>query len=794
MSVKLRIEELRNLIREANYQYYIKDEPTIPDSEYDRLFDELVELEAANPDLITNDSPTQRVGAAVTGINPVRHIKQMFSLGKTTTHEGVWDFDRRVRELLDLSPNEVIDYSAELKFDGLAISIRYEYGELVQAATRGDGEVGEDVTHNVRTITNIPLHLGRGRHWPVFEVRGEIYMPKSSLEKYNKSALDEGGKLLSNPRNAAAGSIRQLDPSEAKKRGLRFFAYGVGAGIECLGKIKKQSEILTGLNKLGFSVAGETVVVHGPEGCIRFFTEIGNKRNQLDYDIDGVVYKVDSIEWQSILSEDMRKPRWAIAHKFPPLEKMTVLKNIFVQIGRTGAVTPMAELEPVDIAGVIVSRATLHNADQVARLDVRIGDTVIVRRAGDVIPEVVRFVPELRNPNSMQWAMPKRCPRCGSELVARKKVHKSLKSGVIYSEGTTIECSGGLICTDQLKESIVHFASRRAMDIEGLGDSYVEDLVEFGYVRSPADLYKLKIEDLLEMKRRAEGQDVFLLDGSKKGEVPTKWAQNLISAIESSKITTLSRFIYALGIMHIGEATAKTLAEWLGGLEFIRKSPASIFRALPDIGDEVAYSIASFFFQEGNAKVVDELIARGITFKDEKLPSSRLHEVLNLGSLLNSLRINKLGSKGIELLSGRYSSLHELRKSLPSEWVGLGVPSSAAENLSEFMNDASRFDALLADEAAMQNLLANAPEKSETIDGPLSGKVVVITGTLAGFTRDSIKELLESYGAKITDSVSKKTDILIAGEAAGSKLAKAQNLGVEVWGEEKLNAFIASQG
>lgn len=796
MSAEQRIEELRNLIREANYQYYIKDEPTLPDSEYDRLFDELVELETENPSLVANDSPTQRVGVAVTGISPVKHAKQMYSLGKTTTSDGVWDFDRKVRELLDLDPNQVIDYSAELKFDGLAISIRYEHGELVQAATRGDGEVGEDVTHNVRTIINIPLHLAGSKDWPVFEVRGEIYMPKSSLDKYNKNALNEGGKLLSNPRNAAAGSIRQLNPSEAKKRGLRFFAYGVGAGIDCLRKINNQSEILIELNRLGFSVASETTVVHGPEGCIQFYSEVGNKRNQLDYDIDGVVYKVNRVEWQSILSEDMRKPRWAIAHKFPPLEKLTILKNIFVQVGRTGAVTPMAELEPVDIAGVTVSKATLHNADQVARLDVRIGDTVIVRRAGDVIPEVVRYVPEFRNSSLIPWVMPKRCPSCGSELVARKKVHKSLKSGVIYSEGTTVECSGGLVCTAQLKESIVHFASRRAMDIEGLGDSYVEDLVDFGYVRSPADLYKLKISDLLEMKIRADARDNFFLDGYKQSGVgvPTKWAQNLISAIESKKNTTLSRFIYALGIMHIGEATAKTLVDWLGSLKFIRLSPACIFRALPDIGDEVAYSIARFFSQDGNAKVVDNLILQGVVFNDEKPPSSRLREILNLGCLLEPLRVNKLGLKGIELLSDRYSSLYELKNSSPSEWIMLGVPSIAADNLSKYLDDANMFNALLADETAMRNLLANASEYPDSIDGPLSGKVVVLTGSLSGFTRDSAKELLESYGAKITDSVSKKTDILIAGVAAGSKLMKAQNLGVEIWDEEKLKKFIGYQG
>jgi len=516
----------------------------------------------------------------------------------------------------------------------------------VQGATRGDGETGEDVTANLRTVRAIPLKL-RGTGWPaVLEVRGEVIMLRKDFEAFNAYARAHDEKTLANPRNGAAGSLRQLDPAITAKRKLSFFAYAVGV-VEGGELPPTHSATLQQLREWGFPVSPEVGTARGFDGLIAYFRRIGAKRDRLPYDIDGVVYKLDDYEGQRTMGFVARAPRWAIAHKFPAQEQTTTVEAIEIQIGRTGAATPVARLAPVQVAGVTVTNATLHNADQVARLDVRVGDTVIVRRAGDVIPEVVRVMPELRPPHTRPWHMPAHCPVCGSAL--------------LREEGeAAFRCSGGLICAAQRKEALIHFASRRAMDIDGLGERYVDALVDFGYVHTPADLYKLTLDDFLEMKRRADERDGTTPETVKAGKIATKWAENLLDGIAASKATTLARFLFGLGIMHIGESTAKTLAAWLGRLEFVRRTPAPVLRVLPDIGGEVAASIAGFFAQPGNQQVVDALLAAGVRFGDEGEPSPKLRERLGLAVLLDMANVNKLGPKSTALLAAQYPTLQRL--------------------------------------------------------------------------------------------------------------------------------------
>jgi DNA ligase (NAD+) len=474
-----------------------------------------------------------------------------------------------------------------------------------------------------------------------------------------------------------------------------------------------------------------------------------------------------------------RAPRWAVAHKFPAQEQTTTVEAIEINIGRTGAATPLARLKPVQVGGVTVSNATLHNADQVARLDVRVGDTVIVRRAGDVIPEVVRVMPELRPPHTRPWHMPTHCPVCNSALVRE--------------EGEAAwRCSGGLICAAQRKEALIHFAARRAMDIDGLGERFVEALVDFGYVHTPADLYSLKLDDFLEMKRRADERDDSTPETVKQGKVATKWAENLIEAIEASKHTSLPRFLFALGIMHIGESTAKTLAAWLGSLAVIRRMPAAVLRVLPDIGDEVARSIAAFFAQDGNQEVVDALLASGIVFSDETHPSPKLHQRLDLALLLDMAGVSKLGPKSTKLLAERFTSLDKLVAAGPAHWVTAGLPSAALTNLEAFLADKAKLQQLREADAAMWELLNAIPKSTKAATAPLEGQTIVLTGTLSSLSRDAAKERLEALGAKVAGSVSKKTSFVVAGEAAGSKLDKAQELGVEVWDEARLLELLAT--
>jgi len=778
-----RAASLRAQIEQANYRYHVLDDPDITDADYDRLMRELETLEADYPALASNDSPTRKIGArAQGGFAEVRHRLPMLSLGNAFEQEGetererfreVAEFERRIEQTLDR--REPL-FSVEPKLDGLAISLRYEHGVFVQGATRGDGETGEDVTANLRTVRAIPLKL-RGKGWPdVLEVRGEVIMLRKDFEAFNERARAHDEKPLANPRNGAAGSLRQLDPAITAKRRLSFFAYAIGV-VEGGELPSTHSATLQQLRDWGLPVSPEVDIARGFDGLMAYFRRIGAKRDTLPYDIDGVVYKLDDYAGQREMGFVSRAPRWAIAHKFPAQEQTTRLLDIEIQIGRTGAATPRARMEPVQVAGVTVTYATLHNADQIARLDVRVGDTVIVRRAGDVIPEVVRVIEDQRPPGTVPWAMPTHCPVCGSAL--------------IREEGAAAwRCSGGLICAAQRKEALIHFASRRAMDIDGLGERFAEALVELDIVHTPADLYGLGVDDFVEMKRRIDERDGTTPETVKAGKVATKWAENLVAGIEASKHTTLARFLFALGIMHIGESTAKTLAAWLGRLDFVRSTPAPVLRVLPDIGGEVATSIAGFFAQEGNQQVVDALLAAGITFSDESAPSPLLRERLNLGVLLDMAKVNKLGPKNCKLLAQHFPTLDRLLAGGAAHWITAGVPQAAATGLEVHLADPVALAELRDAEAAMRRLLEAIPAKATAARAPLAEQTIVLTGTLTSLSRDEAKERLEALGAKVSGSVSKKTSFVVAGEAAGSKLDKAQELGVAVWDETQLLALL----
>lgn len=681
--VQERMRQLQARIEDANYRYYVLDDPSITDAEWDRLLRELQALEAAHPEFIDSGSPTQRVGGRpASGFEEVAHSVPMLSLANAFSDAEVAEFVVRIgKETGDVEPV----FSVEPKLDGLAISLRYEQGLFVRGATRGDGSTGEDVTANLRTVKSIPLRL-RGQAPAVLEVRGEVFMPRAGFAEYNVWALAHGEKTLANPRNGAAGSLRQLDPRVTAKRPLAFYAYALGEVSALPAGIDTHSQALAWLRSLGFPVCPEARTARGLEGVLAFYRQLGERRDGLPYDIDGSVYKLDRYDQQRAMGFVSRAPRWAIAHKYPAQEETTVVEDIEVQIGRTGAVTPVARLVPVQVAGVVVTNATLHNADQVARLDVRIGDTVIVRRAGDVIPEVVRVADGGRRDDSRPWTMPTACPICGSAIERE------------YGE-VVARCTGGLFCAAQRKQALLHFASRRAMDIEGLGERFVDALVEFGYVRTVADLYLLTLSDFLEMKRRADERDGSTPDTVKAGKVASKWAENLIAAIDASRATTLDRLLFALGIRDVGESTAKTLARHFGALDPLMAADGQTLQQVPDIGPVVAARIAHFFAQPHNREVIDALRANGVRWPE-------------------------------------------------------GPPQRASE-------------------------------------GPLAGVTVVLTGGLAAMSRDDAGARLEALGAKVSGSVSKKTGIVVAGEAAGSKLAKAQELGLEIWDEARLLAFLA---
>ncbi len=671
-SATQRIAELRAEIERHNHAYYVLDKPTIPDAEYDKLFRELQHLEAQHPELLTPDSPTQRVGGKVLdGFAPVRHAVPMLSIRTETDTEasGAVNFDTRVRNALGSLGGDIA-YACELKFDGLAINLRYERGVLVEAATRGDGETGEDVTQNVRTIHCIPLHL-HGCNAEVLEVRGEVYMSRKDFQRYNDKQRERGLPTLVNPRNGAAGSIRQLDPALAARRPLSFFAYGLGE-VKGWTLPATHSGILDALQQFGMPVCDERAVVHGAAELAEFHRKVAAKRDALPFDIDGVVYKVNRLNLQAELGFVSREPRWAVAHKYPAEEQLTVLRDIEIQVGRTGKLTPVAKLEPVFVGGTTVSNATLHNEDEIRRKDVHIGDTVIVRRAGDVIPEVVGVLPERRPAHARPFVMPTNCPVCGSH--------------VVREEGeSAARCTGGLFCAAQRKQAILHFAGRRAMDIEGLGDKLVDQLVDENIIHSLPDLYRLDVSTLAQLPRMAE-----------------KSAQNLLDALEKSKHTTLNRFLFALGIRNAGESTAKDLARHFGTLEAIMQADAERLLAVPDVGPVVAQSIVDFFGEAHNIEVVQQLRALGVQWQE--------HDGVSTEPL------------------------------------------------------------------------------------PLSGKTFVLTGTLASLGRDEAKSRLEALGAKVAGSVSKKTHYVVAGVEAGSKLEKAQELGVPVLDEQAFLQLLQEKG
>lgn len=665
-----RVSELRQQLHQHNHAYYVLDAPVIPDAEYDRLFHELREIEESHPELASPGSPTQRVGAAPSGqFASIKHAVRMLSLGNAFSEDELIAFDRRVQERLEQEGTE-IDYVAEPKLDGLAISLIYIDGVLERAATRGDGSRGEDITANAKTIRSIPLQL-RGDGWPAtLEVRGEVYISKAEFASYNKRALAAGDKPMVNPRNGAAGSLRQLDSRVTATRPLTIYCYSVGLveGGELPGR---HSQILEKLSTWGFRICPDIQRVKGAAGCWRYYQQIGEKRPQLPYEIDGVVYKVDRLDQQRELGFVSRAPRWAIAHKFPAQEEMTQLLDVEFQVGRTGALTPVARLAPIFVGGVTVSNATLHNMDEVERKDVRIGDWVVVRRAGDVIPEVARSIPEKRIGNEKTIRLPNACPICAS--------------AVERTEGGAIaRCTGGLLCAAQKKEAFKHFASRKALDIDGLGDKIIEQLCDAKLISSFADLFTLSVEQLASLERMGK-----------------KSAENLVVAIVQSKNTSLPRFLYSLGIREVGESTALVLANHFGTLDKVAAATPEQLQQVPDIGPVVANHIEHYFQNPRNLAVVAELVDVGLVWADI----------------------------------------------------------AAANNSHQ----------------------------------PLEGQTVVLTGSLESMSRNDAKAKLQALGAKVSGSVSKKTAFVIAGEAAGSKLAKAEELGVPVRDEQWMAELFSQQ-
>ncbi|WP_420590450.1 NAD-dependent DNA ligase LigA [Bacterioplanoides sp.] len=667
----IRAKELRDLLNEYNHQYYVLDNPSVPDAEYDRLLRELQDIEREHQQLRTADSPTQKVGAMpLSAFDQVKHEMAMLSLDNAMNAEEFADFYARVQKQLNTTND--IEFACEPKLDGAAVSILYEDGVLVQAATRGDGQTGENITQNVRTIKNVPLKLV-GNYPQRVEVRGEVYMPLDGFDAYNEKALAADEKVFANPRNAAAGSLRQLDSKITAKRPLEFCSYGIGVVSDDFDMPENLSGIFQQVKSWGIKINDELTVAKNLVEAQAFFDGLGDKRHSLPYEIDGTVFKVNNLALQQQLGFVARAPRWAIAYKFPAVEEMTVLENVDFQVGRTGAITPVARLNPVKVAGVIVSNATLHNADEIARLGVKVGDTVIIRRAGDVIPQVVSVVQDRRPENAEDIVFPETCPVCDSEI---ERV-----------EGEAVaRCTGGLVCSAQRKEAIKHFVSRKALDVEGLGDKLIDQLVDQDLIHSVDDLFHLTLEQLSGLERMAE-----------------KSAQNVLDALENSKKTTLGRFLYALGIREVGTVTANNLAAHFGFLQRIMDADKDTLINVNDVGEIVASHIVNFFAQQRNRDIVEQLQLSGVSWEEKE-------------------------------------------------------PVAAAD------------------------------------DAPLSGKVAVITGTLASMGRDQAKDYLEQLGAKVTGSVSKKTDFLVAGEKAGSKLTKAQSLDVEVLDDDAFMALLAEHG
>lgn len=773
-----RIARLRSEIDEHNYRYYVLDAPSVPDAEYDRLFNELRALEAEHPELVTPESPTQRVGGeALAAFGQVRHELPMLSLGNAFAEADLLDFDRSVRKSLDRGI-EMVEYSCEPKLDGLAVSLLYENGQLVRGATRGDGSTGEDITANVRTVRSVPLRL-HGEGWPaLLEVRGEIYMPRAGFEALNARAVESGAKTFANPRNAAAGSLRQLDPKITASRPLEFCCYGVGR-VDGHGLPETHAGVLEALRRWGLPASRELKLAESVQGCLEYYRAIGERRQSLDYDIDGVVFKVNRLDWQRELGFRARTPHWAIAYKFPAQEELTELLGVEFQVGRTGAITPVARLKPVQVAGVTVSNATLHNMDEVARLGVMIGDTVIVRRAGDVIPQIMQVVPERRPADARRIEVPQQCPVCGS-AVERTLLVKRGKGKAALSEGAIYRCVGRLACQAQLKQAIVHFVSRRAMDIDGLGERIVEQLVDTGLVKSPADLYTLTFEQLV------------VLDGF--AEVSSN---NLLAAIAVSRKPSLARFVYALGIPDVGEETAKRLARSLGALSRIEKALPEVLTWLPDVGLEVAHEIHSFFEDEHNRTVIGQLLARGIELQEEGGLHAEFAACASLGELLDKLGIPGIAATGAKKLAEAAGSLEAVIE-LSQDWLSLsvtkGLSEKARQALREFFAIPANAGRARAIEAQLREFGMHWESERRCAEGlPLAGQTWVLTGTLESMSREQAKARLEGLGARVAGSVSATSTCVLAGPGAGSKLAKAEALGVEVRDEAAFLALLRQQ-
>lgn len=781
MSVAARIAQLRAEIEKHNRQYYELDQPLIPDAEYDRLFRELQTLESQHPKFATPDSPTQRVGGKVLdAFAPVRHAVPMLSIRTETdiSDAGAIAFDTRVRK--ELKPNEIdaIEYTCELKFDGLAINLRYENGLLVQAATRGDGETGEDVTQNIRTIHSIPLLL-HGCNAAVLEVRGEVYMSRRDFERYNEKQRELGLSTLVNPRNGAAGSIRQLDPALAARRPLSFFAYGLGE-VQGWSLPATHSAVLDALGKWGVPVSSECAVVHGPQELVEFHRRIAAKRDNLPFDIDGVVYKVNSLALQTRLGFVSREPRWAVAHKYPPQEELTTLLDIEVQVGRTGALTPVARLKPVFVGGTTVSNATLHNVDEIERKGIRIGDTVIVRRAGDVIPEIVGVVEDMRPNETREFVMPKFCPKCGAHVVKFEK-EKKLKTKTHILKESAYRCVGGLSCPAQRKQAIIHFASRRAMNIDGLGAKIVNQLIDSSLVKTPSDLFSLKLPQLIQIERMGELS-----------------ATNLINAIEKSKQTTLARFVFALGIPEVGEGTAKDLARYLGSLDRIKKALPEILEYIPNIGKEVASATYEFFLDQHNQHVLNELLNSDISWGEDKPVDAAISSKPTLANLIDILRIIGVGKDSAIKLAEHFRDLRELMAACEQELFLVPLSKKAVAGILEYFKCENRRQHCLQIEKQLHDFGMHWTDRNFTLSDierlPLEGLTFVITGKLPSLDRGEAQQKIEAMGGKVSDSVSAKTSYLVAGEKAGSKLQKAVKFGIEILDEEGLLRLLKRVG